>query len=114
MGYEQVQLILREGTGGDFWYMPEKGSLPRMKIGADYNTWREVVACLIHETQEMLLDRNNLRFNPTHTISPRDHAAYIFIMTHPQFHDVCAKTADFIAVCLPDLKRAWGKWRKKK
>ena len=35
MGYEDVEIVLREGTGGEFYNCPGKGQIPRIKIGAD-------------------------------------------------------------------------------
>ena len=112
-GYEQAQLVLREGTGGEFYTIPESGSIPRIKIGADYDKWGEVVMVLLHEVEEMILTRLSCRYECCNDMA-RDHAAYLFSMRHTQFSDLCAKTSEYITACLPDLAVAWKKWRKGK
>lgn len=34
-GHQQIQLVIREGDGGEFFLNPERGSLPRIKLGVD-------------------------------------------------------------------------------
>ena len=114
IGYEQCQLVIREGTGGEFFWIPEKGCIPRIAIGVDYDNWNEVVAILLHECLEFCKDRAGCRYNPTNTVSPREHGAYMFVMSHATFQDCCAKTAEFITPALPALARAWKKWKGKK
>lgn len=114
-GYEQLQLVLREGTGGEFYTVPEKGSLPRIKVGAqDPNQWRHVVATLLHEVFEWTMFRGGVRYNPDNRVSPLSQADYLFVMTHEQFQDCCAKSAEFMTKALPDLAKAYDKWHKTK
>lgn len=112
-GFEAVELVLREGTGGEFYTIPEKGKICRIKIGGDYKRWDEVVNVLLHEIVELQLFRKDCRLENSNDIS-RDHAGYLFVATHPQFSDAIAKAAEFIAPALPDLAKAWAQWKKKK
>ena len=109
----QIQLVLMEGSGGEFYRCPEDGALPRIKVGADYDTWNEVVAVLIHELDELILDYMGCRFNPTNLLYPKDHGAYTFLYTHLQHSNKCAQSADFLVSALPPFSTAWKKWKKK-
>lgn len=110
MGYEQVELVIREDTGGEFYVIPEKGSVPRIKIGADYSEWKDVVTTLLHEAFELVFDRLNCRYSPSNEIT-RDHSAYMFTFPHLVFSEACARVADFVTDALPDLAREWEKWK---
>ena len=112
IGYEQIELVLREGTGGDFWNVPERGHIARIKVGADQKEWRVVVGALLHESFELVANRLQLRYDCSDDMG-RDHAGYVFVMPHNKFSDCCQKTAEFLAKALPDLARAWKKWNRK-
>lgn len=112
-GYEQIELVLREGTGGEFYYIPENGALPRIKVGADYGKWSEVVAVLLHEVFEFCMDRARCRFDPSSDVG-HDHSAYLFVMNHPIFHDCCERSSEFMTSALPDLAKEWNRWKGKK
>ncbi len=113
IGREQCQLVLREGTGGEFWVTPEKGSLPRIKVGAGEvgGTWKSVVDVLLHEALELQLYRLGCRFEPSDDMG-RDHATYLFVLNHCQFSDAVARTGLLLAQCLPDLAREWRRWNR--
>jgi len=111
-GYDQVQIVLREGTGGEFWMIPEKGSLPRIKIGADCELWRQVIEVFFHEAFEIAMTRSQLRYRQ-HDAMGMGHDGYIFFFNHNQFTDLCSRVGELSANALPDLSRAWGKWNKK-
>jgi hypothetical protein len=112
LGDEQVEIVLREDTGGEFYSLPEKGKVPRIKLGADYKDWDMVVRCLLHEVMEMVMFRNRCRYNISGDYSA-DHSAYMFLMNHTEFSDMCGKLAEFLVKCLPDLATAWKKWERK-
>jgi hypothetical protein len=80
MGSEQAQLVLREGTGGEFFTCPEVGSVPRIKIGADQSRWSDVVSLLLHEVIEFQMLRNFARYSPCGFFG-NDHAEYLFVIT---------------------------------
>ena len=111
IGYEKAQLVLREGTGGDFWMVPGDIDCPRIKIGADQEKWCDLLVCLLHEAGELALARLKCRYMPTESIAMDVHS-YVFIMTHPQFSEVQALTAEFVANCWDDLGKAWKAWKK--
>ena len=113
IGWEQCSIVLREGTGGEFYAVPEKNSVPRIKIGADTSEWDKVVGSLLHESFEFVAFRLKCRYDPCGDLS-HDHSAFLFVLTHPQLSDCCGKVAEFITRVLPDLANEWKKWRKSK
>lgn len=113
MGSEQIQLVARSGTGGEFRTAPKVGKLPIISVGMDYNHWWEVVSVLLHEVMEFCLYREGCRFDPTHDFS-KDHSAYLFVANHPQFSNCIARTADFITPAIPELCTAYKSWKKLK
>ena len=112
-GYEKCQLVLRESDGGEFWVLPGDIDCPRIKIGAEQKVWGDLVAVLCHEAMELSFERVGLRYSPSQELV-RDHAAYLFVATHTQFAEAIDRAADFLARCLPDLSKAWKKWKQKK
>lgn len=111
LGVHQVQLVLREGSGGEFYFKPEAGALPRIKVGADVD-WKGTVSALLHESFEFSMTVSHCRFNPAPDYG-MDHSSYLFVMTHPMFSDIAARTAEFMALSLPDLSRAYNAFRKR-
>lgn len=105
-----VQVVLREGTGGEFYSAPEHGHVPRIKVGTEYGAWPEVVAVLIHEALEYVLVIKGRRFEPCSDLA-KDHSSYLFLLNHSQFSDACAELAAFLTVCLPDVAKAWKDWK---
>lgn len=110
-GYESVELILKEGYGGEVFFL-EKGSLALIKLGGDQD-WESCFTALLHEVFELVLDRIKCRFAPCNDMS-RSTSVYMFVVDHVDFSDVCAKVAEFIDACLSDLKKAHKLWNKKK
>ncbi len=110
-GMGQAQLVLRDGIGGEFYTVPDLGAIPRIKIGADQDSWQEVVSTLLHEIIELQMALTGCRLSAVPDYG-RDHAGYIFIMTHLQFSEVCGRASIFVAAALPDLAAAWKKWKK--
>lgn len=109
-GYEYVELVLREGTGGEFYTNPEPAHVPRIKIGADYPEFKTILEIVLHEIMEFQIDRHNCRFEVSHDIG-RDHHWYMFVVPHHEYSDCIAKTAEFVALCLDDLSEAWNRWK---
>lgn len=110
-GAEDVQLVLREGSGGEFYCTPEKGAVARIKVGAD-SSWSDVISALLHEVFELQMTRLMCRYDPT-TDYGRDHSSYLFVMTHPQFSNVCGRAAEFLTAVLPSVSKAYKKWHRK-
>lgn len=109
LGYEKVQLVLRDGYGGEFYHLPGDIDCPRIKVGADHAEWWKVLTALFHEVGELAASRIGCRFSHADEVANDVHA-YLFVMTHPQFSEIQGMTADFVARCWNDLKEAWEKW----
>jgi hypothetical protein len=109
LGPESVQLVIREGVGGEFYANPGDGQCARIKVGVDEKSWTDVVCTLLHEAMEMAMTRIQCRYAPAPDYG-QDHAGYLFAMNHPQFSEASARTGVFIAKALPDLSRAYTKW----
>jgi hypothetical protein len=113
LGDEFVQIVLREGDGAEFWLCPGDIPYPRIKVGADQDNWRDVVANLKHEAEELTMVRLRLRYYPGSSYAA-DHGSYLFAFNHSQFCELSARVAYFLVDCLPDLAKAWAKWKKEK
>lgn len=111
VGYECIQLVIREGTGGEFWFLPGDIKTPRIKIGVD-ETWLIVRTALLHEIQELILARLKCRFHPFDDLG-NAHDSYIFTIDHHNFSDLCYRVSEFLDSCIPDLKKAYREWHKK-
>ncbi len=112
IGFEDVEIVLRSGDGGEFWNHPGKGEIPRIKIGADYKEWSSVVSVFLHEAFEFTFNRLKCRYDSSYDLGG-DASSYLFVADHVTFSDTCARVACLTANALPDLARAWKKWRKK-
>ena len=113
MGWEHVQLVLREGRGGEFYIVPGDIDCPRIKVGADQDQWSDLLCALLHEAGELALARLKCRYSHTEEVAGDVHS-YLFVMTHPQFSEMQGLTAEFVAHCWDDLGKAWNKWGKPK
>ena len=110
-GYDQAQLVLRAGNGGEFNMIPEAGSVTRIKVGVDQPCWRDVVAVLMHEITELVYEKMCCRYSPAYEMG-KDHAGYTFVLRHDQFTEATARVAEFVAAAIPDLAKAWDRWNK--
>lgn len=104
------QVVLREGTGGEYWLHPGDQENPRIKIGADEEAWPSVVTALLHEAFELAADLERCRFCP-YLDQADDMAGFWFFFDHHQFAEICSSVAELMTACLPDLSRAWKEWR---
>ena len=111
IGFEDCQLVLREGTGGEFYNCPGVGECPRIKIGADIKDWKDVVAVVMHEALELEMNRLRCRYDCSYDMA-QDHARYLFVATHPQFSDAVARASYFIAECHNSLQASWISWHR--
>lgn len=110
LGYEKVELVLREGIGGEFYFIPGDINCPRIKIGADQDSLWKLVSILYHEVGELVLARLGCRYEPADQVGSDIHS-YTFIISHVQFSNMCAMIADYVTRCLEDLTNAWSKWK---
>lgn len=111
LGDRMVQLVLREGTGGECYPLPGDITHSRIKVGADTQCWGDVVGVALHEACELVGSAMHYRLAPTN-MDADDLLSIVFVMTHPQFSEVCARAGGFLADCLPDLAKAWRAWKK--
>jgi hypothetical protein len=113
IGYVDIEIILREGIGGEYYLSPgiKCGNVPRIRIGADYENWYEIVNVLLHEITEYLYDRIQCRYCAVDNLSD-SHEQYLFVFNHAQFSDCQFKIANFLSFVLPDLEKIWNKWGK--
>ncbi len=112
IGYEFVEIVLRKGDGGEFWVTPERGHIPRIKIGADVKHWKDIVVVLLHEATELVLCRLKCRYTCKDDMGS-SHSSYLFSLDHGQFCDTMARIGDLITDCLLPLHKEWKKWKKK-
>lgn len=111
IGHEQIQVVLREGNGAEYYTCPEKGSLPRIKIGMDQKNWKYIVGILIHEATEFLLGRLHARYEDAEDLG-KDASGYLFVLNHVQLADINTRLADFLVDVLPSFAVEWKKWNK--
>lgn len=111
-GFEEVQIVLREGDGGEFYGCPGKGTCPRIKIGADYKNWSDVVRVFIHEAFEFAMFRQNARYDRSGDVS-KDSGAYKFMFDHAEFSNMSSRVSELVVEALPAIATAWKKWNKK-
>ena len=112
-GFDVIQLVGREGSGGEFYSIPGDINYPRIKVGLDQESFSLLLEALLHEVYEYELHKCGLRTRRTDSISC-DHANYMFVFDHRQFAEVTARCAEFLEKALPDTRKAWKKWNKNK
>jgi hypothetical protein len=110
-GSFQVELLLREGFGGNGDLAYEYGKIPIIQIGADHEKWVEIISILLHEIGELIRLMNGSRFTPDNNYSINLSACW-FMYDHQQFTDYCSREAIFLAEALSDLADAWKLWKK--
>ena len=97
--------------GGEFYFAPDLINKPRIKIGVCYSTFEEVLNVALHEAYEAVMTWHRLRFMLSGGCGSSD--GYTFILTHPQFTEVTAKVAVFIADVYEPLRKVWLAEKKK-
>lgn len=115
LGTESVNLVARDGTGGELYTAPEAGHPARIKIGLD-DSWDSVCGTLLHEAMEFVMIRMELSYRPT-TDWSGDNGASTFIMTHTQFSEAIQRVGSYATKAVPALSaeyRAWQRRAKKK
>jgi hypothetical protein len=112
-GPDLIQLVAREGTGGEFYLYPGKDKIARIKIGMDYDYWWEAVKTCIHEIGEFARFKSGCRFIYDNDYS-NNLGAFLFSYDHTQYSNLCAIEGMFLANALPDLNKVWKQWKKDK
>lgn len=108
--HRNVQLVAREGDGGEFYFMPDDSSIPRIKVGMECD-WEDCLGTLIHETTEFAMAHMGLRYGKCRAQIAQDSAGWQFFMDHTDFGEVCAHAASFLVHAIPALFKAHQKWR---
>jgi len=98
--------VLPEHDGGEFYFAPDKKSLPRIKIGLNYKDWDDVVAIALHESMEFLLTQKGFRYKQSGRFT-NDHADYTFVYNHADFTELCARQAFFLVDLIPQLAKVF-------
>ncbi len=110
-GYDNVDVVLRDGTGGEFYLTPEPGKCARLKVGAD-GPWGAILKRFMHEAIEFAATRALCRYTPSIDMA-NDNGGYLFVMSHLQMSHVAACVAELSARALPDLCAGYKAWNKK-
>ena len=112
IGSETVELVLREGGGGEYYFQPEPGKCARIKVWADCE-WRECVSAFLHEAMEFACHRRGKLFQESSPFSIGSDNR-IIVMNHAEFSIVCTHVAEFVMEAMPELANAFTLWRKGK
>ena len=113
MGGLNVELCWRIGTGGEFWFNPDKGKLPKIVIGMSEKDFSNALTTLIHEAIEFAATQRGARFSRSGDYGD-SHDGYVFILAHPELSDVCGRVGTFIGECLPEFTTVWKVYNKGK
>ncbi len=114
LGAETIEVYVRDGTGAEFctWSGPKgERHIASIVVGMDYSEFYRVVVNLMHEAKEMSDMRMGCRLCPDIDYA-RDSGGYVFMETHAQHGEVCARVGYLLTECWSDLSRAWNKWKK--
>jgi hypothetical protein len=111
IGWERCEILLKDGRDGSFSCVPSSGGFPVISLGAD-QPWGDLVDVFLHEAIELTAVRVRSRFEPSCEVN-KDHGQYIFVMTHSQLSECCARTAELLVKALPDIASAWRLWKKR-
>jgi hypothetical protein len=109
LGTRKVTLYLNPKIGGgSFLTSAPPHELAEIVVGSNGNAWSMVVAILLHESLEFQFLETGNRYtpNPDYAVASD---GYVFFMDHNGFSQAVARTADFLATALPDLRRVYTK-----
>ena len=84
------------------------------EVGCKEKEWNQIVRKLMHELVESAAVAEKVHFQPSGILSPVPEDSYLMVMTHPQFTQVVDEAGDALAYALPDMEKAWKKWKKEK
>ena len=84
------------------------------EIGCLGKVWPQLVRKLLHELAEWSAVLHKCHYHPSGILLPVPADSYLMVMTHPQFTQVIDEAGDALAYALPDMEKAWKKWKKEK
>lgn len=107
LGWENVRVRLDPNTDdSEIRVAPNDKGCALMTIGCQRRSWADVCGSLLHEAIEVSLHRLNTAYSPT--MRYRNAAdRYLFVMTHAEMGEACARVGEFMAVVLPDMSKAF-------
>ena len=117
MNSGNVMLWLDPSTGDSVaWHEKQDGRaglVCRVEVGVKNKVWSGVVQGMLHEFVEASALRERVHLAPTWQFGcPTD--SYFLVMSHSQFTQVINEAGDALAFALPDMEKAWKKWKKEK
>ena len=113
MGHENVDLYALPDERGGFCHLrPDYASLGRIHVGLGGAKWHECAEILLHESLEFLMLRMSFAHGTLGEMAD-DVGQRVFMFTHTQFSEMCARQATFVATALPELEKAWKKANKR-
>lgn len=107
LGWDHVEIVFRNGMGGEFYLRPSNKHIKRISIGYEAE-WGEVVAVFLHELFELTLETMGFRYLPSNNIN-KSHDDYAFFLTHIQFTEVVERCSECFLSAEKNLKSEWKK-----
>ena len=83
-------------------------------VGCLDKCWAQLVRALLHELVEYSAVLHKAHYHPSGILLPVPVDSYIMVLDHPQFTQVINEAGDALAYALPDMEKAWKKWKKEK
>jgi hypothetical protein len=108
-----TEIYLIEGFSSSFNSEPNKGTHPRIDIGADQTEWWHIIDALLHETMEQAMVMFGYAYVCS-AICARNSTTYSFHLTHGEFIKCHEEVSYLMAIVLPDLAKAWDKYKREK
>lgn len=84
-----------------------------MVVGLDHEIWPFCFNVLLHESLEFAMSVNDCRLVPDVGFGGGNDA-FIFLMTHPKFSEVCGQVAEFLAEVAPLVGKEFDHHQKAK
>lgn len=81
-------------------------------VGCKTLQWPQLVRKLLHELVEGSAVRERCHFHNSGILLPVPTDSYLMVMGHAQFTRVIDEAGDALAYALPDMEKAWKKWKK--
>jgi hypothetical protein len=107
VGGENVRVLLRPGTGGEFFLSPDDGGTPCVVLGSygGRRDLRRICGVLGHELFELLASRYGHRYDQS-PVRSGSHAAYWFMLDHEEMDFVVQAVSVAVFDVLPALRGA--------
>lgn len=93
-GVCSIEVVAREGQGGEFFSCPEEGKVPRIKVGIDYPQWDRVMGVLCHEVMEFILASRGHRYLKAPDFA-EDMGGFVFHFGHTDLSE-CARLLSLV------------------